>query len=751
MKLAPDFGIVGYTDRWTYRPGEMVSLHLSAERQSTATVRLHRFRQLVPDGLGLELLSEPVAAAALEVAVRPQPTRLGSWFEAALPNDVADDDGFTLAFLALPTAIAEAGNGLCSLADERSGFALALSGRGDLEVRCRCRNAAVVSLWLPDALPQGQWSAVAITHDRRAALLTVTVRCNGRTVSATDQVVLPLLTRNVPLRLATCHDGFAGELPSFNGRLEAPALWNWPLPHDDAFRRLDLLAAGSIDDDPALVAAWDFSRRIDSEIGVDAGPRGAHGRFVNLPTRAVKGVHWSGGEQSWVHAPRDYASVHFHQDDLADAGWPQAAALSLPDTLDSGLYLIEVAGEAGRDTLPIFVRPRRPDPDRLAFLASTFTYLAYANDRCLLHGANPEVLAGRLIVLTAADSELAAHPEYGLSLYDTHADGSGVAYASRRRPCLTFRHTQRAWQGALGCGLWNFGADLLILSWLERQGMAYDIVTDDDLDARGGDALSPYRCVMTGSHPEYHTTRSHDAIRRFLETGGRFVYTGGNGFYWRVSTHPDCPETIELRRAEDGNRSWAAEPGEYYHAFDGAYGGLWRRNGRPPQALVGVGYTGQGFFKCHPYRLLAAAGDPRIAFLFDAAPEPGAALGAFGLSGGGAAGIEIDRADRLLGTPGHALVIATADAMHDSYVLANEEVLVNRPTVIGRLSPMLRADLVFFETPAGGAVLSTGSVAWAGSLGDPRGNNDVARLTGRAVARFLDPAPFTMPPRCGQG
>ena len=70
---------------------------------------------------------------------------------------------------------------------------------------------------------------------------------------------------------------------------------------------------------------------------------------------------------------------------------------------------------------------------------------------------------------------------------------------------------------------------------------------------------------------------------------------------------------------------------------------------------------------------------------------------------------------------------------------------MNRPTVTGDMSPLLRCDLVFFETPAGGAVLSTGSVAWAGALGLPHPGNEVAGLTGRAVARFLDPTPFAVP------
>ena len=38
------------------------------------------------------------------------------------------------------------------------------------------------------------------------------------------------------------------------------------------------------------------------------------------------------------------------------------------------------------------------------------------------------------------------------------------------------------------------------------------------------------------------------------------------------------PGAIEVRRTEGGIRTWAAEPGEYYHAFDGNYGGLYQRD-----------------------------------------------------------------------------------------------------------------------------------------------------------------------------
>jgi N,N-dimethylformamidase len=43
---------------------------------------------------------------------------------------------------------------------------------------------------------------------------------------------------------------------------------------------------------------------------------------------------------------------------------------------------------------------------------------------------------GRLLTFGHADWCMYEHPELGGSLYDTHADGSGVCYSSRLRPVL---------------------------------------------------------------------------------------------------------------------------------------------------------------------------------------------------------------------------------------------------------------------------------------------------------------------------
>ena len=45
---------------------------------------------------------------------------------------------------------------------------------------------------------------------------------------------------------------------------------------------------------------------------------------------------------------------------------------------------------------------------------------------------------------------------------------------------------------------------------------------------------------MTGTHPEYHSTPMWDAMKAWIDRGGRLMYMGGNGWYWRIAFHRNC-------------------------------------------------------------------------------------------------------------------------------------------------------------------------------------------------------------------
>jgi N,N-dimethylformamidase len=447
----------------------------------------------------------------------------------------------------------------------------------------------------------------------------------------------------------------------------------------------------------------------------------------------MKGHNWDGSEYNWTHKPEHYGAIHFHDDDLYDCAWETDFTFDVPGDLPSGLYCAHLTCGTDEDYVPFVVRPRRGTARApLALLLPSASYWAYGNSHHHLEWREGENVRGVFTTVDATTLFLHEHPEFGCSLYDHHSDGSGVCYASRLRPVLNMRPRER---------LWQLPADTHIIDWLEEKGIAYDVITEDDLEAEGEALLGSYRCVMTGTHPEYPSKRMLDAFAAFQNRGGRFMYLGGNGFYWRTSYHPELPGVIEMRRGEDGIRTWAAEGGEYYHSFTGELGGMWRRMGRAPQSVAGAGMTAQGFDLSTWYERTPASFDPRVAFAFEGV---GAAerIGQFGLIGGGAAGWEVDRADTRLGTPPHALVIATATDFTASYHWMKEELTHTHSAITGETCPLVRCDMVFYETPNGGAVFSTSSIAWAGALAHNRYDNNVSRITENVIGRFLDPKPF---------
>ena len=117
-------------------------------------------------------------------------------------------------------------------------------------------------------------------------------------------------------------------------------------------------------------------------------------------------------------------------------------------------------------------------------------------------------------------------------------------------------------------------------------------------------------------------------------------------------------------------------------------------------------------------------------------------IGDYGTQAGGAAGEEIDRWDSELGSPSHAVIVATSKDHRSGMLRTIEEIHM---TAYPGEDPLVRADMVFFETPAGGAVFATGSISYAGALSHNGYDNDIERLTRNVLERFADPTPFEYP------
>jgi N,N-dimethylformamidase len=437
----------------------------------------------------------------------------------------------------------------------------------------------------------------------------------------------------------------------------------------------------------------------------------------------------------WKVAPEEYAAITFHSDDLSDCAWGTTIAVTVPDGVPSGVYGLVVENDMATDTIPFYVLPGHDaQRQKIVFLAPTFTYMAYAN-----HARGN--FAGPLEARVKGWGAYPHNPDvvgtFGYSTYNRHPDGTGVTISSRLRPIMTMRPGYLVYHDLHGSGMRGFPADSHLTDWLTTKGFAFDVLTDEDLDREGVDALSPYDVVLTGTHPEYHTRRTIQAILAYRQTGGRLMYLGGNGFYWKIGRDQDLPHILELRRAEGGMRVWASKPGEYYNQLDGEYGGLWRRNGIPPQKVAGVGFTAEGDFEGTYYVRTAESFAEEIDFLFEgiSADER---LGDFGLSGGGAAGFEIDQACAELGTPEFVTVVAASEGHGPSFETTYEELLT--PGVIdGGPRPYggMRSNIVYGLDENGGGLFSVGSITFCGSLSHNGYDNNISRLLENCLRKFL--------------
>ena len=546
-----------------------------------------------------------------------------------------------------------------------------------------CGHSATGKSATGKILPNRQWLNVRLCSGKDRLALTVTADGVSRVALESG----PLRTVPTALRLGADLDGATPTLNAGIGRIT--------------------FSEG--DDRP--LASWHFPPtgrppRLDSSEG-----NGALLEIHNAPTFGLRSPRWDGSTLDPRLRPDHYDAVALHDDDLADAGWPVTHRIAVPVDTDSGIYAIEIETREDTTRWPFFVTPKQRKAD-LVFLAPTFTYLAYADER---------LPSDRFPWLCDDAGHRFARANDLTSLYDTHNDGSGVSLASFHRPLATLRDDYRYPL----CGAPHLlPVDLHLLRFLHAQGISVDVITDGDLDRAGAASLAGYRGLVTGSHPEYWSGAMLDAVTAFQAQGGHIAYLGGNGAYWVTAIDGD---TIEVRRGLSGIRTWSSEPGETHLATTGEPGGLWRHRGRAEHHLFGAGLMAMGFSRAQPFRRMPDSYAPDLAWLFDGVGD--APIGETGLVLDGAAGYEIDARSKRWGTPLHTRLLAVATGFDAGYVIDSDA------TEDGLPEPV-RGEMLLTQSASGGMVFAASSVSWCGALPRSGAMNPVGRITLNLVRRI---------------
>jgi hypothetical protein len=385
------------------------------------------------------------------------------------------------------------------------------------------------------------------------------------------------------------------------------------------------------------------------------------------------------------HGPR--ATVQLSPDgDYTQAGirWNQVGytlsfhAQRLEAPPQSGLYYFHARTGAGACTsFPWLVAPARPQAP-VAVLASTLTWNAYNNYGGRSNYVNQDGLPPRPTVHARQDLQRYTAPDRFPAAvaaplsFDRPDPHQAVPHEAQVTDPIAGRTAS-----ALAPGLWR------LLGWLEREAFPYDLYADNQLHF-GKLPLEAYRVLVLDNHPEYWTKEMYFRVKNWVwEQGGRLLYLGGCGLYAEAEL-PD--EHTALYRNE----------------------GVADLRRESEASLLGVAYTHSGFQSGAPYRVLD---DTHWAFAGTGLKQ-GSLFGFSSLHErcpGGASGHELDKISPF--SPQNLRHLAKGTNPGDS-----------------------GADMVLYETPAGGAVFAAGSLCWPLAL---LADDAVSAVTGNVLRRLL--------------
>ncbi len=717
----PGLGLEGYADEMTVPAGARIAFKLGGP-PGAAEVNLSRLIHGDPNPHGPGYREERVSWGQPDrVEVSEPATDYGSYVEIPHTDTLNPKGPFTVGLWFQPTL---AGGGWRALAvkwtRENLGYGIFLAGERFLTAAVSHDGTTAQWATARENIHVGNWQFVAFSYRPDSGEIrlyqqigdtagVVETRSSRNTLSLSSKKIRmgSLFAGNAPLLFGACRDPDRGAChwAHFTGKIAHPVILGAALDSE----AVCALASGQ---DPStlghVIGNWHLGLDVTGPRVVDLSDNRNHGVAVNAPGRAVTGPFWAGmPSRLYTDRPDDYNAIYLHEDDLEDAGWPTSFSVSVPSDARSGIYTLRARSGSDALFVPFIVTSRTPRSE-LACLIPTLTWQAYGSNRAAYSYTEDGVL------------------DRTLCTYDVHSDGSMVHYYSRLQPT-------RGWNPGAGFQNWgahNVTANLYLIDWLEALGFEYEVFADEDLHRDGADLLSGYRCLVLGSHPEYHTENMVDSLAAYVRNGGRLVYLGGNGLYWVTSIDARRPYLLELRRGGEGDYgpTYEPAPGESQHSTTLELGGLWARRGRPPRRTVGVEHASNAWIESDEkrgFRRLPSSLDARYAWVFQGVGAD-EIIGDFGLNLGSAAGFEMDAVqawawDRLTPEP-----VVLARASHPDFIPARRT----------HVSPT--ADVAIMDYAGGGAVFSAGSVAWTGSLSHNGYSNNVSSITRNVIRRFLD-------------
>ncbi len=313
-----------------------------------------------------------------------------------------------------------------------------------------------------------------------------------------------------------------------------------------------------------------------------------------------------GREREMVFA-RDGIAVAPHpvpaNADRDGCSWPAVLAIDVGDW-KSGYYDIALTDRSGA-AAHHFVCVKAANKARAVLVLATNTLHAYnwwggANAYCNVtalmerRASLPEAMRqgiGRLSALRPFVQMLLAPPPDVPRLVNARKRGFEEKSWAGGDPAWSRAHGQSPYDASAGyLNRWEHA----FARWAEGEGLAFDYLTDRDLDGDAA-ALDGYDLVLLVGHSEYWSGPERDVIEAFVDRGGRLAIFSGNTAFWKV----------RWDGATMACHKWAGETAERVPPAEATH--LWSHPmfARPEAAITGLSFIFGGY---HRLGLCAARG-----------------------------------------------------------------------------------------------------------------------------------------------
>ena len=480
------------------------------------------------------------------------------------------------------------------------GFGLFLDSKGKVVFKVTTKDATdetgeFKTLEAKEPLKKHQWYHLVATWKAGKSSLWIDGELQETAVELDAQTSLSL--PQVPLRLGAA--GAADE-----AKLLADIDLAMPVVYGEILDEKAIAArfaegGQNIPSGNSLLGAWPLDEEAGDSIH-DASGHAREGQIINSGTWMIGGPSFESekvprfGDYDPVEDASRGHGIRLASDDLYDCHWKVSHEFTLPKDSPSGVYVAHFQyqweGTAKDYFVTFIVRPTlrsktASEKSPILVLCSTNTWIAYNSSPFPSQENHAYWSIGGVKSASGA-------PHY--SCYVDHRAGQPAFQHGLNIP----------WPGAGPEMLFSpkhvgYSQQLRIERfahcWLEREGFAYDVISDSDLDENPS-LVDGYQVVLISGHSEYWSARAYQAIESHLNRGGKLVVLSGNTMFWRVDYNRsrsmmECRKK-ELNSDKRGGTAWylgwGRPVGELFHSSDKKRGGLLRQCGMPAYRLIGL-------------------------------------------------------------------------------------------------------------------------------------------------------------------